>query len=76
MHFRDFVLQIVFFKKRFGPKGRKFLGKLLVRNFVLFSDARDMGCYFIDCSSSYLVSLRMEKMIPALPISGAVGKTI
>ena len=47
-----------------------------MRNFVLLSDARDMGCYFVDCSSSYLVSLGMEKMIPALRISGAIAETV
>ena len=54
MHFGDFVCianncVCVFFLESFVVKGGNVscVGKLLVRNFVLLSDARYMGCYFI-----------------------------
>lgn len=63
-----------FFQKGFGPKGRfQFLEKLLVRDSVLLSDARYMECYFVEWC---LASLKVEKMIPALPTSQAVVETI
>lgn len=55
-----------FFQKGFGPKGRfQFLEKLLVGDSVPLSDARYMECYFVKWC---LVSLKMEKIIPALPL--------
>lgn len=73
-HFEDFVSLIVFFQKGFDPKGRfQFLEKLLVGDSVLLSDARYMECYFVEWC---LVSLTMEKMIPALPTSQAVVETV
>lgn len=56
-----FVLQIVF-KKNLVQRGKfQLLGKLLVKNFILLSDARYMGCYFSWHCSGYLASLKMGK---------------